>query len=84
MNKETLVTMYRAYARPHIECCVHAWNPYTAKDIDSLEMVTRIATKLVSNMVKLTNEESLRRQWLHSLYCRRQRGDLIETFIVYK
>ena len=50
------------------------------KDIDSLERVQRTATKLVTSLAKLTYEQRLRHLGLHSLYCRRQRGDLIETF----
>ena len=50
------------------------------KDIDSLEKVQRRATKLVTSLAKLTYEQRLRHLRLHSLYCRRQRGDLFETF----
>ena len=51
-----------------------------AKDIDSLENVQCRATKLVTSLVKLMYEQRLRHLRLHSLYCQRQRGDLIETF----
>ena len=51
-----------------------------AKDIDSLERVQRKATKLVSSLAKLTYEQRLRHLRLHSLYCRVQRGGLIEIF----
>ena len=44
------------------------------------EKVQRRATKLVTSLAKLTYEQRLRHLRLHSLYCRRQRGDLIETF----
>ena len=50
------------------------------KDIDSLAKVQCRATKLVSSLVKLTYKQRLRHLRLHSLYCRRQRGDLIKTF----
>ena len=50
------------------------------KYIDSLDKVQRRATKLVTSLAKLTYEQRVRHQRLHSLYCRRQRGDLIETF----
>ena len=51
-----------------------------AKYIDSLEKVQRRITKLATSLVKLTYEQRLRHLRLHSLYCWRQRGDLIETF----
>ena len=51
-----------------------------AKDIDSLDKVQRRATKLVTSLAKLTYEQRVRHLRLQSLYCRRQRGDLIETF----
>ena len=50
------------------------------KDIDSLEKVQRRAPKLVTSLAKLTYDQRLRHLRLHSLYCWRQRGDLIETF----
>ena len=49
-------------------------------DIDSLEKVQSRATKLVTSLGKITYEQRLRHlRRLHSLYCRRQRGYLIET-----
>ena len=51
-----------------------------AKDINNLEKAQCRATKLVTSLVKLTYEQRLRHLRLHLLYCRRQRGDLIETF----
>ena len=80
MTKYLFVTLYRAYVRPHLEFCVQASSPYMVKDIDSLEKVQRRATKLVTSLAKLTYEQRLRHLRLHSLYCWRQRGDLIETF----
>ena len=50
-----------------------------AKYTDSLEKVQHRATKLVTSLAKLTYEHRLRHLILQSLYCRRQRGDLIET-----
>ena len=80
ITKDSFVTLYRAYVRPHLEFCVQAWSPYMVKDIDSLEKVQHRATKLVTSLAKLTYEQRLRHLKLHLLYCRRQRGDLIETF----
>ena len=80
ITKHPFVTLYRSHVRPHLEFCVQTWSPYMAKDIDSLEKVQHRATKLVTSLVKLTYEQRLRHLRLHSLHCRRQRGDLIETF----
>ena len=51
-------------------------------DINSLEKVQRRATKskLVTSLEKLSYEHKLKHLRLHLLYCRRQRGDLIDTF----
>ena len=54
--------------------------PYLAKDIDLLEKVQRRATKLLPSLFDLPYETRLERLGLYSLYCRRQRGDLIETY----
>ena len=82
MNIESCVTMYRAYVRFHLELCVHEWSPYLAKHIDNLEKFHRSGNELVSNIAKLTYEDILRHMGLYSLHCRRQRGDLIETFTI--
>ena len=68
---------------------IHNQATSSTKRIDSIarthrqfkEKVQRRATKtkLVTSLAKLTYEQTLRHPGLHS-YCRRQRGDLIETF----
>ena len=80
MSKELFLFLYRIYVRPQLEYCVQLWSPYLARDIDAIEKVQRRATKLVSELVKLPYESRLRELGIYSLYCRRQRGDLIETY----
>ena len=55
-------------------------SPKYAKDTDLLEKVQRRATKLLFSLSHLPYESRLLKLQLYSLYCRRQRGDLIETF----
>ena len=80
ISTESLPVLYKLYVRPALEYCAPAWSPYLLKDIDLLEQVQRRATKLVKSIADLPYKERLEILGLHSLFCRRQRGDLIETF----
>jgi len=51
-----------------------------AKDIDLMEKVQRWSTRLLPSLRDLPYETRLERLGLYSLYCTRQRGDLIETY----
>ena len=68
------------YIRPHLEYCTPAWSPFLAKDIDIIEKVQHRSTKLVAALADLPYEDRLRHLDLHSLYCRRQRADLITIY----
>ena len=79
-SKETVMALYKSLVRPHLEYCVHIWNPYFIKDIKLLEGVQRRATKLVEGIEHLKYDERLQYLGLTRLDYRRVRSDLIETF----
>ena len=80
-NKEidTVIPIYKATVRPHLEYCVHAWAPYLKKDINALEKVQHRATKMITTLGQLPYEQRLRECNLTTLGERRKRGDLRET-----
>ena len=86
ISKELFTFLYKTYVRHHQEYCVQLWCPYLAKDIDTLERVQRWATKLVAALANQPYESRLKELGIYSLYiyCRRQHGNLIETYKLLK
>ena len=80
LTKSSFLMLYKTFVRPTLEYCTPIWNPYFAKDIDVLESIQRCATKLLPSIVSLPYQSRLRYFNIYSLYCRRQRGHLIETY----
>ena len=83
-NKETILTLYNALVRPHLEYAVQFWSPSLRKDIERLEAVQARATKLMPSIRHLGYARRLERLNLYSLEKRRLRGQLIETFKMLK
>ena len=81
---ETILTLYRALVRPHLEYAVQFWSPALRKDVERLEKVQARATKLIPNIRHISYERRLTQLNLYSLEKRRIRGQLIETFKMLK
>ena len=81
---QTVVPLYKALVRPHLEYCSLVWSPYLKKDILSIEKVQRRVTKMIPSISALTYEERLKRTGLISLENRRLRADLLEVFKILK
>ena len=69
-----VVPLHKAIVRPHLEYCIHAWNPHLRKDIDMLETIQRRATTLIPGLRYLRYEEELKECGLIKLETRRLRG----------
>ncbi|KAJ7418450.1 hypothetical protein BTVI_29131 [Pitangus sulphuratus] len=72
--------IYFIFMRPHLEFCIQLWGPQHRKDMDPLERVQRIATKIIRGMEHLSYEERLSELELFRLEKRRLWRDLIAAF----
>ncbi len=69
--------------RPHLEYGTPACSPSLVADINNLERIKGLATRLVIGMHHLHYDERLQRLGLHSFQQRRLRADLITTFNMF-
>lgn len=77
---QTFRLLYCALVRPHLEYCIQACSPYLARDVDHVEKLQRLATRMVKGFHSLSYEERLRKLDLFSMSRRRLRGDLILVY----
>ena len=83
-TRSTVLTLYNALVRPHLEYAVQFWSPTLQTDIQRLERVQARATKLVPGIRNFGYERRLRALGMFTLEQRRLRGLLIETFKVLR
>nr|CAH8822191.1 unnamed protein product [Trichobilharzia regenti]CAH8832846.1 unnamed protein product [Trichobilharzia regenti]CAH8851638.1 unnamed protein product [Trichobilharzia regenti]CAH8868946.1 unnamed protein product [Trichobilharzia regenti]CAH8876533.1 unnamed protein product [Trichobilharzia regenti] len=76
--------LYPTYIRPHLEYGIQAASPCFKYEIDLLERVQRVGTKLIKGFSTLSYEERLSRLGLFPLSYRRLRGDLILAYRILR
>ena len=79
-DKTTMITLYKALVRPHLEYANQVWAPYLIKHITSIENIQRRLTRMIPGLSELSYEQRLRVLNLPSLSYRRLRGDMIELY----
>jgi hypothetical protein len=66
-----------------LEFAIQEWNPYYKKDIKELEKVQRRTTKMIPELRHLEYAKKIGKS-ITTLEVRRERGDLIHEFKIYK
>ena len=59
-ENSSIVSLYKAIVKTHLEYCIQAWNPYIRKYIEMLQKIQRRATKLIRGLRDLRYEERLK------------------------
>ena len=80
LDSESLVWLYKALVRPHLEYCHHIIHPRFKRDLKLIESVQRRVTKFLPGLKDISYEGRLRRMRLPSMFYRLQRGDMIEVY----
>ena len=64
--REVILTLYSVLVRPHLEYYIQMWSPLYNREIDLLEHVQRMATKMIKGMELLPYEDTQRAGVPHS------------------
>ena len=87
-NKPIMLKLYKSLVRPHLEYCVQLWSPTLRRgnweNIMKLENCQREFTRQINGLGELPYKIRLQELGLTTLVERRVRGDLIETFKIFK
>ena len=77
---ETALRLYKTFIRPHLEYASVVWDPYLAKDIQSLERTQKFALRMCFRDWSFPYQELLARAETPSLAERRERAKLCHLF----
>ena len=73
----TIIPLYKALVRPHLDYCSSVWRPYLKKDIVTVERVQRRMSKMLPGLRNLSYEDRIKNLNLMKMEKRHERADLI-------
>ena len=76
----TMVTLFTAFVRPHLEYAQAVWSPSSLELIKKIEKIQMRALDLVPELQSFDYPEQVKRAQLPTLSYRRLRGDMIDAF----
>jgi len=77
MDVKLLRSLYVTFVRPLLEFAIPVWSPFQKGDIDKHR-----ATRIIPSLKKISYENRVKSLDLTTLLERRQRGDMIQLYIV--
>ena len=80
LSISSFVLVYKNLVRSQLDYCNSVWSPYRKSDIDALEKVQKMATKLLPKIRHLKYADRLKTCKLPTMHYRRIREDIIETY----
>ncbi len=83
MIRRSFAALYNTLVRSHCEYAMQACSPNIVADTGFLELIQRLATRLVKGFRRLPYEERLRRLGLHSLRRRCLRPNLMVEYKMF-
>ncbi len=84
LSKTAIIPLYCGIVLPHLENAMEANAPTLRADLNPLERVQRLASRVVRGLRHVSYEERRRQLNLFSLERRRLRADLILVFKIFK
>jgi ribonuclease P/MRP protein subunit RPP40 len=79
-DRNTFISLYKQYVRPHLEFAVQAWNPWTHQDKETLETICRRAVGMVLGLKGRTYEKRLEELKMTTLEERRHQADMLQVY----